>query len=413
MRTLLGKYWFSILLLIITSCSKPDQSGGQDDQQAGSDNEKPFRFVLPMERIHDNGDYSWDLVAYDINKHIVWEKNDLASSAPNRDLAYANGILYASKTRFRFIGNGPAYEHYHELVAIDVSDGRVVWGRVLPSGQSITSLYVEGNTLYASGSGQLARFIFGYNCLTGEETYRHGMIFPYLITYVVTDGNMAYFTTATSSTVNTIMALDMSTKAILWSKELGANIANAYSQPVVSKTSVIISNAAGRLIVLDKRSGIERWTVDGVGTGQPVYKAGRIFVAAGLGVYSYEELSGGQHWLWKLSEFASWYKGGSPFVTTSIGVMAGANNDGHFIAAVDNKSGSQKWLARRETSSHFPVIVADNVYTIDEARQAGQVPVLLQTDLETGIATDSIVLSGRLFAEPIIIGESGQGYRPN
>ena len=79
----------------------------------------------------------------------------------------------------------------------------------------------------------------------------------------------------------------------------------------------------------------------------------------------------------------------------------------------DFKSGSQKWLVRRETSSHFPVIVADNVYTIDEARQAGQVPVLLQTDLETGIATDSIVLSGRLFSEPIIIGESGQGYRPN
>jgi outer membrane protein assembly factor BamB len=391
--------------VILLSCHKT--TGSDQDPVPAADSAQIV--VVPTREYNSSSALVNALTAFNMNGSVKWKRTDLGSSS-DPYLTYDNGVFFMSVTYFAFIGGGPSFISYNNLYAINATTGNNVWA-ITNSQDYIYTPVARKDTLYCSIVNGSVYSVGAYSASTGSLLWKKPISFPYPANNLHVDGNTLYFVTATSSTVNNVIAFDLSTKTIKWNNPIGVNFANVYSKIVIVNNSLLIKNGTGALLCFDKNTGQTLWSKTNISYEQPVYANNMVYNTNGSGLFALDVQTGNPLWQWNTG---NWWIGGNPYVSGANVFISGAQNN-NFISCFNAANGSLVWRQDRNDILQYPVVVADKFFLAKlKTMNAGTPDTRIMIfNATTGLVKDSITVTAEDCSPESVISASGKWFPTN
>jgi outer membrane protein assembly factor BamB len=248
----------------------------------------------------------------------------------------------------------------HELLAIQVESGRVIWRRNThgPGSTTAGTAVVVTPTSVVAGDGGLVAFTH-----TGIERWRFnpadgGNLGTYL-------GENAGDVLVAGSSAGRLWAVDTESGDVRWSLDLSPRRQFIVFAPVVSQGTVFAAFTApdelrtGGLVAVDLATGRERWRRRLAFAGGPL-PAGTIVLAAGQdgSIHAFDRHSGASRWLIPSASSTPW--NGPDFRPLALSgrlLIAGSLTGG--VTAYDLATRRERWRSAPMAASIVFGIAAD------------------------------------------------------
>lgn len=343
------------------------------------------------------------LTAFAPNGAMKWKRTQLGTSSKPY-MTVNNSVIYFSASYFQFLNGGPSFVSYNNLYAINVESGSNLWANT-NSNDYVYSMVARNDTLFCSMTSGSSNFIGAYKATTGTLLWKSQISYPYAATNLTLDGNRLYFATASSTTVNNIVAFDIASRTIKWDTPIGINISGVFSNMAIEGSNIFLRNGVGNLLALNKATGSNIWSKVDRSYDQPVVGNSIAYTTTENGLAAFSTADGTPKWQWDIS--SSWFKGGLPFLSDKKIYISGVGNAG-FVARLDAATGSVEWKKDMSDVLQYPLVAADKLVLFRSATlNSGQASIMIY-DAKTGIAKSTIPLSGSEFNRPSIITGSGK-----
>jgi len=297
-------------------------------------------------------------------RRIAWST---ATGSPGDRFLSANVVIAAGSV---VIGD-------FDLFAFDPGSGAPRWHYrpEIGFGPGVYGIATDGSTVYAgSGSGD----VFAVNAATGSELWRahlSDVAQTNVVEPVVHSGSIyvGYKIFSTNPITGGVAAIDAATGAIRWNRALSPLQpqygSGTSDKPVVSAELVVVENADGRIVALDRIDGSVRWTtprlpeLEALNDLRPLVRVGSALIAGSTtGVLcAYDLATGTLRWKSLQPVGAIVF----PLVADSRQVYV--NDLTGNLLAVDAETGATKWLMGRRldgTGGPFrtkPLVVGDTL----------------------------------------------------
>jgi len=304
--------------------------------------------------------------------------------------AVENGVVY--------------YSSAGELFALNASTGAQVWLSPFLSG-GIASPAVENGVLFNSDYGR----VYAYDLSNGTLLWSYYMGSAGVMLYSPTVVNGVVYACMTSNLNGTLVALNASTGAKLWSFDFGGTAFGelfAGSSPAVANGVVYFGGSDGNVYALNATTGALVWTyVTGGGNenpvnGSPAVANGVVYIARNDGhTYALNAATGGK--LWEQDEL-----GGS--VNSAAAVANGVvyTTDAGHINALNASTGALIWSHTADSSPWYssPAVANGVVYFGGLIGGGGTVQgYLYALNASTGAVLWKYPTSSQMRSSPVVV----------
>lgn len=363
-------YLFLIAGLILTSCKKNNNPAPQIKDStftsAAAADQAIGVVLVTYTYNHDTDHVTNALVCLNADGSIKWKNNEFYGEVFDPP-GYENGVLYASATNFVWTGPPGSNESYSygKLYAVDAANGSIKWS-YLDSNLSGATPSVNKGQVYLPLHGA----ILGFDALSGKPNWflgvNYGLPFPPLM-----DGDTLYtFTAPMSTAFYSAIAINIKTKAVMWSTPMGYNPPGNF---LIAGGNLVLTTGAGTIMALDKHSGAMKWSVSDQQYDNHIAVSDNTLFAYNTNyprtLYAFGLSTGGTVWTTQFSRSAtaiyhSYFYGKNLYFYEST-------LDGPVLQAVDPKTG--------DSVSTTPV---NNYY--QSSKQVGNEIFAIQTDYWRG-----------------------------
>lgn len=393
-----------ITLAVLASCQKPDDNSQPTPTPPAPQPvipADPAKTVLLTSRDDDgNGNLSTTLTGFSTTGAQKWKRTHLGTTS-NPFLTCSKGIVYISVGYFQFTGGG-SFTSYNNLYAINAETGQNVWAKT-NSAEYVYHMAARNDTLYCSIAQGMSNFVGAYSTVNGALLWIRQINFPYPALKLRLDGGTLYFGTASSHTENNIIAFDLATKTIKWNTPVGINLVNGYSSLAIAANAVYLKNGMGNLLALNKATGATLWSKTDQTYEQPVLDNNTLMTATQNGLSAFGAGNGNAAWNWNAG---AWSKGGVPAVAGGKVYLTGSQSRG-FVICFNAATGSVEWKKEMTDFLQYPVVAADKLFMLRSNVHNTTQPSIMVYDTKTGVARDSIPVSGRELYYHSIVTEAG------
>jgi outer membrane protein assembly factor BamB len=302
------------------------------------------------------------------------------------------------------IAGGTAYvlDAEANVIAVNASSGKQVWSTsLMPEGKRRGTAYggglaAEGNRLYATSPyGE----VLALDASNGAVVWRKKIQSPIRAAPTVADGAI-YFT----GTSGEVFALKTSDGAEMWKYQGTGGQASIVSStsPAISKGVVVMPTTAGEILAFSAADGLEAWSdsltspdpvsaAANIGSiaGRPVIDNGQVFAISNAGkMAAYTLANGERQWVKDVSGSQTpWVAGDYVFVISN----------GRTLMAMSRRTGGVRWstdLAGKSWAG--PVLGGGRLLAVSGEGK------LVSVSAQTGQVLNTTELGGKFFIPPVI-----------
>ena len=401
-----------------TSCSFPlSVTGG-----AVTDSAK-FIFLSTKEYDPTNTYSLISLTCYNPDKSVKWKRTQLGNTATQNGLGtfsnrtpsieYVNGIAYYCVDSM--FSTGPSsYFFYNFFYAIDVNTGNDIWKRRSTT-DNIQNPIVRNGVIYCNLQNSSGNNIAAFDAANGNLLWSKPIPEKWGGNYLELDGNLLYYISSLVDYTSVVNAFDITTKTIVWQKNIGLNLSTPYSKMVNTAGLLILTTGTRNLLALNKTTGTTVWSKPNFSI--PIFANNLIYAVDYNHVFhAFAPADGSELYQWP----ASLNIGSSPYVLGNDFYFTGYDPSiiSQFIASYKALSAPVlNWTktTTNETDTESPVVAGNTIYAIRRGPIVSGLTTykIMMFDRNSGIAKDSIVTSGFEVGAIGLLTSAGKYIEPN
>lgn len=264
---------------------------------------------------------------------------------------------------------------YNEVVALNVADGKVIWRQSISAGSRAAPTVRDNRVFIKTLNNNIIALnaddgasLWEYEGV-GETTGLLGTASPAADDQIV----VAAFSSGD------LVALRVENGSVVWSERLinslqfqsSASLADIKGLPVIDGDMILAVSYGGKMIAVDKRTGLRLWTKDISSAETPLVSGNYIFIyGANQNLMALEKTSGKILWIKQLPKYENPEKRKDPILWTGPVMVNGSllmtGSNGILSLYEIQKGDLIRRLDTKKTTMQHPVISNGIMYLISQ-----------------------------------------------